>query len=195
VPEREVLGKGQRLRYLASSFRRASHLAHHPADRVRQREIPMKSPLSAVKDTFGDKAKLVAELEKFTKDDDLWVSRVNASKGLAHVSNAKLLRLHKTFSAVKEKFGSRAKLIDAIAEVEKRAKDDGYKTRLGAYPVPRLWDMYQSATKRAGKAAKPKRAAGAKVEKKPKVAAKAPKKVAAKKKTASSSKKKSSKKG
>lgn len=109
----------------------------------------MKSPLSAVKDTFGDKAKLVAELETFTKDADLWVSRVNASKGLAHVSNAKLLKLHSTFKTVKEKFGTRAKLIEAIAEVEKRAKDDGYKARLGAYPVPRLWDLYQSATKRA----------------------------------------------
>jgi hypothetical protein len=151
----------------------------------------MKSPLTAVKDTFGDKAKLVAELEKLTKGDDLWVSRLNASKGLAHVSNAKLLRLHQTFSAVKEKFGTRAKLIDAIAEVEKRAKDEGYKTRLGAFPVPRLWDMYQSATKRTGSAEKaakqaaaPKRAAKKavaapkKAEKKPV----APKKPAAKKK-------------
>lgn len=138
----------------------------------------MKSPLATLKDKFGDKAKLVAELEKLTKGDDLWVSRLNASKGLAHVSNAKLLRLHATFTAVKEKFGTRAKLIDAIADLEKRAKDEGYKTRLGAYPVPRLWDMYQSATKRAGaaaKAAKPK-AAKPKAEKKA-----APKKAAAKK--------------
>jgi hypothetical protein len=135
----------------------------------------MKSPLSAVKDTFGDKAKLVAELEKLTKGDDLWVSRTNASKGLAHVSNAKLLRLHQTFTAVKEKFGTRAKLIDAIAEVEKRAKDEGYKTRLGAYPVPRLWDMYQSATKRVGAADKAAKKAAAKPQKK----AAAPKKKAA----------------
>ena len=119
----------------------------------------MKNPLAAVKDKFGDKAKLVAELEKLTKNDDLWVSRVNANKGLAHVSNAKLLRLHATFAAVKEKFGTRAKLIDAIAELEKRAKDDGFKTHLGAFPVPRLWDIYQSTTKRHDaktKAAAPK---------------------------------------
>lgn len=143
----------------------------------------MKNPIAAVKEQFGDKAKLVAELEKFTKDEDLWVSRLNANKGLAHVSNTKLLRLHKTFSAVKEKFGTRAKLIDAIAEIEKRAKDEGYKTRLGAYPVPRLWDMYQSASKRAGAPEKAaKRAAKPKAEKKPapkKKAAAAPKKKAA----------------
>ena len=108
-----------------------------------------KSPLTEVKDKFGDKAKLVAAVEKFT-GEDLWVGRTNQNKGLAHVSNAKLLRLHNVFAAVKEKFGTRDKLIDAILEVEKRSKDAGYKTRLAAFPVPRLWDMYRSAAKRAG---------------------------------------------
>src|SRR5262249_43279602 len=143
--------------------------------------VIMKTPLSSVSEAFGDKAELVAELEKFTKDEDLWVSRMNANKGLAHVSNAKLLRLHKTFTTVKEKFGSRAKLIDAIAELEKRSKDDGFKARLGAYPVPRLWDMYQSAEKRRGP--------GPKVTKvKKKAAAAAPAKAPAKKKAAAKKK-------
>lgn len=148
----------------------------------------MKSPLATLKDKFENKAKLVAELEKLTKDDDLWVARVNKNKGLAHVSNAKLLKLHATFAAVKEKFGTRAKLIDAICEVEKRAKDEGFKTRLGNFPVPRLWDMYKSASKRAGAGAKdeakaakrkaaPKKAAPAKAA----PAKAAPKKTAAKK--------------
>jgi hypothetical protein len=146
----------------------------------------MANPIKAVKDKFGDKAKLVAELEKFTKDEDLWVSRLNANKGLAHVSNSKLLRLHQTFTTVKEKFGSRAKLIDAIADVAKRTKDAGYKARLGAYPVPRLWDMYQSLSKRAAagkKAAEAKPAAkpAKKAPAKKKAAAAAPKKPAAKK--------------
>jgi hypothetical protein len=129
----------------------------------------VNQPIATVKKDFGDKAKLVAELEKFTKDEDLWVARTNKAKGLDHVSNAKLLRLHRTFTAVKEKFGTRAKLIDAIAEIEKRAKDEGYKTRLGAFPVPRLWDMYKSAAKRAGVATgEPK---PARVAKAPKAAA------------------------
>ena len=140
----------------------------------------MKSPLATIKDKFGDKAKLVAELEKLTKDEDLWVNRLNANKGLAHVSNAKLLKLQATFAAVKEKFGTRAKMIDAIAEIEKRAKDEGFKARLGGYPVPRLWDMYKSAAKRNGAAAK---SADAKTKKAaaPKKAAAAPKKAAEKK--------------
>jgi len=112
-----------------------------------------KSPLQIVKDRFGDKAKLVEAIRKFT-NDDLWVNRLNESKGLELVSNAKLVRLHDTFSEVKEKFGNRFKLIDAILEAEKRTKDAGYRARLEKFPVPRLFDMYSSAARRAAKAAK-----------------------------------------
>lgn len=110
-----------------------------------------KSPLQIVKERFGDKAKLVEALRKFT-NEDLWVNRLNAEKGLEHVSNAKLLLLHATFSTVKEKFGNRFKLIDAILELEKRAKDAGYRARLEHYPVPRLYDMYRSISRRLARA-------------------------------------------
>jgi hypothetical protein len=108
-----------------------------------------KSPAAIVKQQFGDKAKLVAALGPLTTDD-LWVNRVNENKGLERVSNAKLLRLFGVLSAVKEKFGTRQKLVDAICEIEKRVKDDGFKKRLLDYPVPRLFDAYRSAAKRAG---------------------------------------------
>ena len=108
-----------------------------------------KSPAAIVKQQFGDKAKLVAALGPLTSED-LWVGRINENKGLARVSNAKLLRLFGVLSAVKEKFGTRAKLVDAICEIEKRSKDEGYKKRLSSYPVPRLYDFYRSAAKRAG---------------------------------------------
>ncbi len=159
--------------------------------------MSQKTPLELVKESFENKEKLVAAVEKFTKDEDLWVNRKNEGKGLVHVSNAKLLRLHRTFSEVKEKFGTRAKLIDAILEVEKRVKDEGYKSRLTAFPVPRLWDMYKSAARRSGVGApkeKPaKKPAAAKVPASPsstkKVAAKSPaKKAAAPKKSAAKKK-------
>jgi hypothetical protein len=133
----------------------------------------MKSPLASVKDKFGDKKQLVAAIEKLT-GDALWLGRTSKDKGLAHVSNAKLIKLHATFSTVKEKFGTRAALIDAIATIEKRTKDEGYKSRIGAYPVPRLWDLYQTVEKRAARA----KGAAEKAAKKP--AAAAPKKAAAK---------------
>jgi hypothetical protein len=108
-----------------------------------------KSPAAIVKQHFGDKAKLVAALGPLTHDD-LWVPRVNETKGLARVPNAKLLRLFNVLSTVKEKFGNRFKLVDAICEIEKRSKDEGFKKRLLDYPVPRLYDLYRSSAKRAG---------------------------------------------
>jgi hypothetical protein len=152
--------------------------------------MAQKTPLSLVKDKFGDKAKLVAAVETLVSSasEDLWVARTNKNKGLAHVSNAKLLKLHATFSEVKEKFGTRDKLVASILELEKRAKDEGYKSALSAYPVPRLYDLYKSTAKRHGvaaaaKAPKAARAAKAPAAAKPaaKKAAAAPKKTAAKK--------------
>ncbi len=156
--------------------------------------MPAKTPLSVVKDKFGDKAKLVEALEKLT-GDALWVSRTNKDKGLGHVSNAKLLRLHATFTQVKEKFGTREKLIDAILELEKRTKDAEYKAKLTGWPVPRLFDTYRSLAKRKGAApaeAKAKADAKAKAPAaKPAAAVKTAKKTAAKtaKKAAAKSKK------
>ncbi len=121
-----------------------------------------KGPIALVKDQFGDKKKLVAAVEALA-DGDLWLGRTASHKGLAHVSNAKLLKLHATFGAVKEKFGTRGKLVAAVLEMEKRAKDEGYKTRLESFPVPRLWDLYKSAEKRSG--AKAAKAAGTKTAK------------------------------
>jgi hypothetical protein len=115
-----------------------------------------KSPLALTKEKFGEKKKLVEAVQAFV-GDALWLGRTAADRGgeggLSRVSNAKLLKLHATFSEVKEKFGTRAKLVDAVLEVEKRTKDDGYKSRLSAWPVPRLYDHYKSSKKRADRAA------------------------------------------
>ena len=129
-----------------------------------------KTPLALVKEKFGDKAKLVAAVEKLT-GDDLWVARTNKDKGLAHVSNAKLLRLHATFTEVKEKFGTREKLIDAILELEKRTKDAGLSPAprgvAGAAPLRRVQVDRQASWRR-----RRRRQAAAKAAKK--AAAKAP---------------------
>jgi hypothetical protein len=109
-----------------------------------------KAPFAIVKEKFGDKAKLVEAVKEFMSAD-LWVNRLNQKKGLEHVSNAKLLRLHRVFSQVKAEFGSREKLIDAILVLEGRTKDAGFRARLDAYPVPRLYDLHKSAKKRAAR--------------------------------------------
>jgi hypothetical protein len=123
-----------------------------------------KSPLASVKERFESKEKLIAAVEKLATKD-LWVDRVNSTKGLAKISNAKLLRLHTLLSEAKESFGTRDKLIASIADLAKRAKDNGYATRLGAYPLPRLLDMHRTLARSSKRAA----AAPAKAPKAPKV--------------------------
>jgi hypothetical protein len=131
-----------------------------------------KTPLARVKEQFGDKAKLVAAVEKLSKDD-LWVSRTNENKGLAHVSNAKLLRLLATFTEVKAKFGTRDKLVSAVLDLEERGKDAGLRAKLSTWPVPRLWDAHRSAAKRkAAAASADKPARSARAEQAPSKAAK-----------------------
>lgn len=113
----------------------------------------MPTPFATVKDRFGSKEELVAAIEEL-KTDELWIPRLSSdqggakTRGLKNVSNTKLLRLHGIFTSVKAEFGSREKLIGSILELKNKVKDAGYKQRLEAYPVPRLYDMYRTAKKR-----------------------------------------------
>ena len=129
-----------------------------------------KTPVSQVKERFESKEKLVAAVQKLATAD-LWLDKVSSAKGLARVSNAKLVRLHDSLTDAKKRFGSRDKLIASIVELNKRVKDKGYSSKLAEYSLPQLLDLHASAeraSKRSAKAA-PK---AAKPEK-PKAAAKA----------------------
>jgi hypothetical protein len=146
------------------------------------------SPVSAVKEQFQSKEKLVEAVQKLATSD-LWLDRVSSAKGLGRVSNQKLLRLHTLLSDIKSRFGSRGKLIGSILELEKRAKDAGYQKRLEGYSLPRLADLHgvldrkraRSEAKDKAKAA-PKKAAAKPVAKKAPVKKAAAKKAPAKKK-------------
>jgi hypothetical protein len=114
----------------------------------------MSTPHAKVKAKFESKDKLVAAVQELATED-LWMPRLSSdragdegAKGLARVSNAKLLRLHETLSTVKEKFGTRGKLIDSVLELEGRSKDSGYRSRLEGYPVPRLYDMFRAGSRK-----------------------------------------------
>lgn len=120
------------------------------------------SPLSIVKERFGDdpkkaKEKLVAAVKK-AAGKDLWLDRLNETKGLAHVSNKKLLHLEEILGKVAKEVGSRDKLIGEIVKLSGRPKDDDYKTRLAEESTPTLWDRFQvvqsSAARNAAKGSK-----------------------------------------
>jgi len=111
------------------------------------------SPRSIMKERFGDdpkkaKEKLVAAVKK-AAGKDLWLDRLNEAKGLAHVSNKKLLHLEHVFDRVAKEIGSRDKLIGEIAKLDGHAKDEDYKARLAEQSTPTLWDRFQAVQSRA----------------------------------------------
>ncbi len=112
-----------------------------------------KTPLAEVKERFETKEKLVEAVEHLATDE-LWIDRYNEIKGLMSVSNQKLLRLHAILTEVKGSFGSRAKLIDAILELDRCAKDQGLRAKYATLPTPRLLDLHRAATRRSKHAAK-----------------------------------------
>jgi hypothetical protein len=118
-------------------------------------------PTGRVKGQFEDKAKLISAVQALATSA-LWLDRVNADKGLAKVSNAKLLKLHSALSRAKKEFGTRDKLIGAVLELDKRGKDEGYKTRLAAYPLPRLLDLHDSLSRSSANKASAAKTAAAK---------------------------------
>ncbi len=110
-----------------------------------------KSPLAIVKERFGDdrkaaKTKLVEAVR--AAGADLWVDKGDA-EALARVSNAKLIHLETTFKTIKKELGSRTKLVDALLEIEKRAKDEGYRTHLEKQSTLRLWDRLSTLKRKA----------------------------------------------
>jgi hypothetical protein len=71
------------------------------------------------------------------------------SERLSKASNSQLLRLQKVVETVKEKFGSRDKLIEAIGTAQNKSKDKDYLAKLATFPLPRLLDLATSTTRTA----------------------------------------------
>lgn len=153
--------------------------------------MPTKSPLEEVNDKFGGKDKLVEKLVGLLESDE---PKEELRKKLLAVANKKLLRLHGVASLVKEKYGSRDKLLEQLATSTGRAKDKDYRTRLETFTTPRLVDAVKIAERRSkapaakGRAPAAAKAAKPAAPKKEKAAAKKPAAKSAGGKSKSSSK-------
>ena len=108
--------------------------------------MPSKSPLEEVNEKFGGKDKLVEKLVGILESDE---PKEEQRKRLLAVANKKLLRLYSVASLVKEKYGSREKLLEQLATSTGRAKDKDYRTRLDGYTTPRLVDAVKVAERRS----------------------------------------------
>ena len=105
-------------------------------------KILPRHPRARVAETHGSKAalaKAIAPLIART-DEDTGALEVRLKKA----SNAQLLRLQRATQTLKAKYGNREKLIAAIGEAQRKAKDKDYLAKLDTYTLPQLLDLAAS---------------------------------------------------
>jgi hypothetical protein len=105
-----------------------------------------ETPLQAVKRLYQSKDKLIDKVVDVARDADEEVAEVK--ERLATVSNRKLLRLAEVGKAVKDKYGSKDKLVAALSQAVGKAKDADYVARLKKFSSARLLDMAKAAERR-----------------------------------------------
>lgn len=113
-----------------------------------------KSPMARMKDEHKDKETLVDRILEVIERDEAADKDEFKAKLLA-ASNKKLLRLLDAARELKTKFGSREKLVQAIAQTMGKAKDGDYVAKLTKLAVPRLMALYRSVEKKTKKTAAP----------------------------------------
>jgi hypothetical protein len=111
-----------------------------------------ETPLQAVKRLYGSKEKLIDKVVDVAAQPDEDAGEVK--ERLATVSNKKLLRMADLGKSVKDKYGSRDKLVDALGKSLGRAKDADYLASLRALSTARLLDMMRNAERRGRATAK-----------------------------------------
>ena len=105
-----------------------------------------KTPLQLVKDEFGSKEALAKKLiplldRREDEDQDDFERRIKTA------SNKQLLRLWQAEQSVKERFGSKEKLVDAIVKGRFDGKDNAdYRAKIAPYAKTRLLDLHRQVT-------------------------------------------------
>ena len=110
-----------------------------------------KSPLQLVKSLHGSKEQLVSKLVDLIEAAD-GESKEEHAKRLAHVANAKLLKLLELGETVK-KLGGRSAIVTKVAELRGQAKDKDFVARLERRTLGYLVDAHQALSKAAKRAA------------------------------------------
>ncbi len=103
-----------------------------------------KARVVALHKSKQELAKSLAEsIARDDEDTDIIANR------LEKASNTQLLRLQHVVETVKEKYGSREKLIAAIGTAEKKSGDKDYLAMLDTLSLPNLLDLARSHERRA----------------------------------------------
>lgn len=104
-------------------------------------------PKALLSTRHGSKESLVGTLiSSLVRSDE---NREVLQSRLLKASNSQLLHLASVVETVTKKYGSRDKLINAIATASKSAKDKDYLAKLATYSLPRLLDLASSKQRAA----------------------------------------------
>lgn len=102
-----------------------------------------KSPLQQVRDQFGSKKELVERLLPVVDRVQTDESDAEFAQRLGTASNKQLLRMWTVASTVKEKFGTRAALVDAVVKAKFGKENNDYRDALGRLTNARLLDLHR----------------------------------------------------
>ncbi|MFT6397428.1 MAG: hypothetical protein ACJAYU_002181 [Bradymonadia bacterium] len=104
--------------------------------------VMKKTPLQLIKDEFGSKEalanKLLPLLDRPADED-----QGEFERRIRTASNKKLLRLWAAETAVKDQFGTKEKLIEAIVKAKFNGTNPDYAARIVKYTKTRLLDMHR----------------------------------------------------
>jgi hypothetical protein len=102
------------------------------------------TPLQVVKAQFGSRADLADRLASMVDKRHGDESDSEVKSRLMGLSNSKLLRLYRVEQRVREQYGDKAKLIDALLEARAKAghtADEALRAKLETHSKARLLDM------------------------------------------------------
>ncbi len=104
---------------------------------------PKKTPMQRVRERWSTKEKAAQAIVGLIGDPD-----GETLRRLRRASNEQLLRLYEVGQRVKEKFGGRTGLIDAIVQARfpQGKGGEAYRRRLEGYGIRRLADLYRQVT-------------------------------------------------
>lgn len=120
-----------------------------PKAKAKAAPVPQtaRHPRGRVVEKHGSKAELAKTIASAIARADQDAGSLEAQ--LKKASNAQLLRLQRATQTLKDKFGSRDKLIAAIGTAKNKSKDKDYLTKLESYSLPQLLDLAASAQRAA----------------------------------------------
>ncbi len=100
------------------------------------------TPFQKVQKLHGGKEQLVDKITEVLERGE--ESKDDLKKRLQSSSNTKLLRLLETATELKDRFGTKEKLVDAILAQASRKGDKDYRQKLLSWSPARLLDLHRS---------------------------------------------------